>query len=332
MTKDGGKTKNCIVGFLILIVIFILSGIYTELDNLILLSIFFPIVFIPLVLLVASKGLYTQTKGLVFLAATFSPLIFFMSIILFRTPEALKLPNIGELYIVILLLSFLVSYFIHFFSYGLIRFFGIQIDEKIIENVKTISYTSNDATEGKDLIKFFLTEILGFDYVSKNISNLEKFQRSDGEYVLLRYTDSKESPNLLLSYIMFYDDQDGVKAFNPGLINSFSLILEKLLGGKNVVTPEEVKAEYNHYFSTYTPTIARVHEHFTKSQLNWRDLKNPILLLGGVIFIVYSVYNMEKITQFISSLDTDTVVKIAAVIVALPTSVYYILKILGKVK
>ncbi|MFZ2410941.1 MAG: hypothetical protein WAW23_05180, partial [Candidatus Methanoperedens sp.] len=242
-----------------------------------------------------------------------------------------KLPNIEGLSIVILLLSFLVSYFIHLFSYGLIRFFGIQIDEKIIENVKTISYTSNDATEGKDLIKFFLTEILGFDYVSKNIY-LEKFQRSDGEYVLLRYTDSQESPNLLLSYVMFYDDQDGVKAFNLGLINSFSLILEKLLGGKNVVTPEEVKAEYNHYFSTYTPTIARVHEYFTKSQLNWRDLKNPIILLGVVIFIVYSVYNMEKITQFISSLDTDTVVKIAAVIVALPTSLYYILKILGKVK
>lgn len=335
MDEDRKKIINYIIYFLSLIIIFLISGYYIKIENIILLSVFFPVVFIPILLLAAYKGLYVNIKQLLYFAAILSSLMFFISIVNLRKSDLINSTSIGSTYLLIILFSFLISFFIHMFSYSMISFFGIRIDDKIIENIKTISCTIEDnADDIQNLVEFFLTEFLRFEYVGKSIRmEAHIFEGIDNKTTLVRYHSENQNPTTLsVSYIMFYDNQDGVKVFKHKTINSFSLFLEKFLGGKNVTTPDVIKDEFNKYFSIYRPKIKKIHEFLGKSQINWRDFKNPLIVLVGVLIIAYAIFNIEKIINFISEINTDTVIKISALIFALPPSIFYLLKIFGKIK
>ncbi|MCZ7356320.1 MAG: hypothetical protein O8C66_10950 [Candidatus Methanoperedens sp.] len=330
MPEDRKTLTNCIVSFLCLVIIFLIGGYYSKLENLLLISAFFPIVFIPIILLIAYKGLYVKTKQLVYFTAMIFSLFFFVLMANFRQPELLNLPTIRDSYLVILLFSFIVSLIIHIYSYQLIRFFGIRIDDKVIENIKTISFTVEaDAKKTKSLVKFFLTEILTFEYIGGvDFEEMYKFYREPNETVLIKYAKNQSPSTYSLSLIIFYNDQDGIRAFDSEIVHSYSLIMEKLIGGNITETPEGIKDELNKYFSRYRPIVKEISEYFGESQIKWREIKSPIIIVALVIAVAYAIFNIERIIQFISGLSIDTVVKIAV----LPAATYYILKIFGKVK
>ncbi|OGH04304.1 MAG: hypothetical protein A2W22_02440 [Candidatus Levybacteria bacterium RBG_16_35_11] len=334
MAENRKIVINYILYSLCSAIIFLISGYYSKLDNLILITTFFPTVFIPILLLIAYKGLYSKFKPLLYITAIFSSLLFYILMVTLRKPDLLNSPNIGNSYALVLLFSLFIFYFIDLFSYSIIVFFGIRFDDKIIDNIKTISCTIEDNTEGiKNLVKFLLTEFLGFEYLGKS-ANMEahKFERNNNEFTFIRYSENQNPSTLLISYIMFNNDQDGVKAFDYDKINSFSLILEKFIGGNIITTPEGIRDEFNKYFSKYRPKIKEINEYFGKSQVNFREFKTPIIVTFGILTIGFAIFNIETITGFILNVDTDTIIKIAALIFALPTSIFYILKIFGKVK
>lgn len=330
---EGNKLKNYIIYFICLLAVFVISGVYSKPEYLVLISFFVPIAFIPLMLLIAYKGLYNRTNFLFYVCAIISSLLFFISMIYFRIPDALNAPGIEGSYIAILMFAFLISLTIHIYSYRLIRLFGIRIDDDIVKNVKTISCTiQNDAEKIKNLVKFFLTEILSFEYVRFNISIFDKFVRGDNEFTLIKYSENKNTSALLISYIMFYNDQDGIRAFDNESINSFSIILEKLVGGSIVEPPEEVITSFSNYFSRYRPIIKDIREYFGKKQVNWRDILNPVIIIGLVIFFAVTVFNLDKIIRYASNLNLTTVAVVVTIIASVVVIIYHVLKMLGKIK
>lgn len=334
MSSDRKIIINYILSFISLVAIFIISGYYSDLENLILISSFFPIVFIPIMLLFASEKSYVKGKEGLYLAAMFFSVIFYISIVTLKKPEIISSQNIGGVYLAILLISFIISIFIHAFSYNLIRFFGIRTDLKINETIRTISFPiiKNDAKLARNLINFFLEEILLFEYDEKIDNETYKFQRNEREYILLKYLENPNQSNLLISFFMFYDDQDGVDAFKSEKMDSLSIILEKFLGGNVIATPEENAKYFNSYFLRYIPIINRISKYFGENKINLSDIKSPLILSTLLIVILYMVFNYEKIAQFVFSFDTDILIKLMAIAVGLPASLYYILKILGKIK
>ena len=131
---------------------------------------------------------------------------------------------------------------------------------------------------------------------------------------------------------MFYNDQDGVDALKSEKMGSFSIILEKILGGKVIATPEEIVEDFNSHFLKYAPIINRISKYFGENKLNLSDIKNPLILSILPISILYMVFNYEKIAEFIFYIDSDLLIKLTTIVVGLLTSSYYILKIFGKIK
>ena len=334
MSSDRKKIINYILSFICLGAIFFITGYYSSLDNLILISSFFPIVFIPIMLLFAFEKHYIKGKEGIYFTAILSSVLFCISIISLKKPEILSSTEIGGIYLTILLMSFIVSILIHAFSYNLIRFFGIRTNLRINETIRTISFPiiQNDAKSARNLMNFFLEEILLFEYNEKIDDETYKYQRNEREYILLKYLENPNQSNLLISFFIFYNDQDGVDAFKPEKINSVSIILEKILGGSVITTPEEIVEYFNRYFLRYTPIINRIHKYFGENKMNLSDIKNPLILSISLVSILYMLFNFENIMEYIFCIDTDILIKLMAIVVGLPASLYYILKIFGKIK
>lgn len=331
MVEDRRTIIDYILYFLCLVIISLVGGYYSNVDTLLLISAFIPIIFIPLLLLFAYKAVYEKTKPFLYLTAIASSVSFYNIMLKLRKSDILDSPNIGNYYFLILLFSIFICYFISVFSYHIVNFFGIRFDDNIQNNIKTISCTADEekAKEIKNLVEFLLTEFMGFEYSISDMG-VNKFIRNDNEFTIVKYSEIQNPSASLTSYIMFYNDQDGIRVFDHGEIKSFSLILEKFLGGNIIATPEGIRDEFKQYFSIYRPKIKEIHEFFGKSQINWLELKNPLIVLVGTGIIAYAIFNIESIIRFISELNTDTVVKIAALIFALPASIFYLLKIFGK--
>jgi hypothetical protein len=334
MSDDRRRIINYILSFFVLGAIFIISGYYSDLGALILISGIFPVVFIPIMLLFAFKKNYITGKGGLYLLAIIFSVVFYTSIVSLKNPEILKSSNINTSYILIIILSALISMFIHTSSYILIRFFGIQTNLKINETIKTISFPiiNNNLELTKNTIEFFLEEMVSFEYEEKIDDNTFRFQRNENEYILIKYSTIPKQSNLLISFIMFHNDQDGVDSFKSENIYSFSIILGKLLGGDIIETPNEIVEYFNSYFLRYTPIINRISEYFGKSKINLSDIKNPLIYSVSFILIIYAVFNYEKIAQYIFSIDSDKLIKLMAILVGIPASIFYTLKIFGIVK
>lgn len=166
MSENTKKIINYILSFICLGVIFFITGYYSDVDNLILISSFFPIVFIPIMLLFAFEKRYVKGKEGIYFAAILSSVSFFILIISLKKPEIMSSTDIGGICLTILLMSFIVSILIHALSYNLIRFFGIRTDLRINETIRTISYPiiQNDTKSARNLMNFFLEEILLFEF------------------------------------------------------------------------------------------------------------------------------------------------------------------------
>lgn len=335
MLEDRRKIIHYMVSFICLGAIFFITGYYSNLDNLILISSFFPIVFIPIVLLSAFKKNYIKIKSVIYLAAISSSALFYDLIVSLKHPEIISPSNIEDIHFTILLLSLIVSLFIHASSYNLIRLFGIQTDLRINETIRTISFPliQNDANSAKNLMTFFLEEILSFKYDEKIDDDTYKYQRNTREYILFKYSknQNQNQSNLLISFFIFYDSQDGVNAFNSGKIDSFSRMLEKFLGATVIATPNETVKYFSNHFLIYAPIINRISKYFGENKINLSDIKNPLILSTVLILIFYVVFNYENIAGFFFSFDTDILIKLMAIAVGVPASLYYILKIFGKV-
>lgn len=338
MPSDRRIIINYILSSLSMVAIFAITGYYSELGTIILISGFFPLVFIPIMLLFAFEKKYIRNKDGLYLMAICFSIIFYISIITYKNPVVLKSPDIGTIYVFIILISLIISRFIHAVSYSMIRFFGIRTDLKINETIRTISFPiiKNDIELTKNMIKFYLEEIVSFEYEERiennNNNNNYKFQRNESEYILLKYSEIPNQSKLLISFIMFNDNQDGVYAFKSENIDSFSIILGKLVGGDIIESPTEIVEYFNSYFLRYKPIIKRVSEYFGKNKVNISDFKNPVIFSVSIIFIMYAVFNYEKIFQYISSIDSDMLIKLMAIAVGLPASLFYTLKILGVIK
>ena len=334
MSGNTKKIINYILSFICLWAIFSITGYYSDLDDLILISSLFPIVFIPIMLLLAFKKRYVKGKEGLYIIAILSSVLFFTSIISLKKLEIINSTDIGSIYFAILFMSFIVSIFIHALSYNLIRFFGIRADLRINETIRTISYPiiQNDTKSARNLMNFFLEEILLFEFYEKIDDDTYKYQKNQREYILLKYLENPNQSNLLISFVMFYNDQDGVDAFILEKMVSFSIILENILGGKVIETPEEIVEYFNSYFLKYAPIINQIYKYFGENKLNLSDIKKPLILLTLPISILYMFFNYEKIAEFIFDIDSDTLIKLMAIIVGLPASLYYILKIFGKVR
>lgn len=332
MPEDKRKIIEYIVFSICLGAIFFITGYYSDLENLILVSSFFPIAFIPIVLLSAFKKSYVKNKGVIYLVAIISSAYFYDFIISLKPSEIISDSSLTDIHLTIILLSFVVTILIRASSYNLIRLFGIQTDLRINEKIKTISVplVQNNVHTAKNLIAFFLEDILLFKYYEKINNDTYQYQRNEREYILVNYLEDPNQSNLLISFFMFYDSQDGVDAFKSRKINSLALLLERVLGGNIVPTSDETMEYFSNYFLKYAPIINRVSKYFSENKINISDIKNPLILSILLILVFYVGFNYKNITGFILSFDTDKLINIMAIVVGVPASLYYTLKIIGK--
>ncbi len=104
------KSYKYIIFFITFILIFFISGFYLKIEYASLISIIFPITFIPINLLFAYKGIYTKSKGLLYASAISTSLIFFIFINDIKTSQPYNISSNSNIFLLIMIMSALLKF------------------------------------------------------------------------------------------------------------------------------------------------------------------------------------------------------------------------------
>ncbi|MDD4898621.1 MAG: hypothetical protein PHY70_04475 [Methanocellales archaeon] len=226
-------------------------------------SFFTSVIFIPILLILCQKQKFEEYKSWFYALTLSYPSVSYKSIMqyYFDLPSQDYAFNL----VLIIIFSFVITFFIWLLSDNLIGFLGLVIDEKILANIRAYKIPNN-FEDGVSFIKATLLHFSDFEHLEKVSDNILIYRDSIttlGRNYMCIFNKSESTFN----FLGFNIGMDGIQPFDAEEIKGYDLIAKHMLNVTPIDVSDNIKREYENFFYRFESKLKKLSFEFKKREL-----------------------------------------------------------------